>query len=93
MFKHEGYQAGQTIKAFDFEPMADRGDCFIEGKIVQVFTEGNQRNPFAHYVVQVTRDVFEGTEQQDEHTRIGKTYAIPMELSFMEYDGRISEVK
>jgi hypothetical protein len=95
MFKHEGFQVGQTIKAFDFPPLPDRGDCFVEAKIIQVHADdnGTPTTRFAHYVVQVTRDVFEGIDQQDEHTRIGRTYAIPMQMEFMEFDGRITEVK
>jgi len=43
LLKYEGkFEIGQTIKAFDFEPMAGRPDRFVQGEITGIH-EGNYK--------------------------------------------------
>lgn len=89
MFKHEGFKVGQIIKAYDFEPMPDRGDCYIEGRIKEVHSDPTSYSEYAHYVVEVTKRVFDGAEVS---RRVGEEALVPMETLF-DYDGRVTEVK
>ena len=78
-----------VIRGYDFKPMAGRGDCYVEGKVI---TKGyNPEIGYSAYCIKVTKDVF-GDEVQAEGTkgsRVGELVYIPFEVDFMEYDARI----
>lgn len=91
-YKYEGFQVGQKIRAYDFEPLAGRAHCYVEGGIVAVRRDGVPGAPYAHYVITVTKDVYAGVEETYEsHSRLGKMVLVPME-STMDYEGRVTEV-
>ena len=80
-------KVGQTIRAYDFKPMAGRDDCFVEGVVEKVDNRG-----YDCYVIRVTKDHFDNassTTVASENNRVGQEVFVPFEVSFMEYDGRI----
>ena len=83
-FKHQGYQVGEFIRAYDFKPMSDREDLFVEGEIVRSDL-GTREVPFAHYVIRVTKDTAYPEEPREE-------VYVPMEVSFLEYDNRVEKI-
>jgi hypothetical protein len=78
--KHNNFKVGQTIKAFDFKPMADRADSFVQGKIISIPTDRG----YACYEVKAAAG-------SNDFYEIDESVFVPMEVSFMEYDGRIIE--
>jgi hypothetical protein len=68
---------GDSIRAFDFMPMPGRDDCYIEGTIVDI----NHDAGFKAFVIECTNDTFQ--------SRVGQTIFVPMQVSFMEYEGRV----
>ena len=83
-------KTGQTIRAYDFKPMAGREDCFIEGKVIEITSVTG----YKAFKILVSKDVFDGkefTETGYKHlgNRVGEQVFVPMEASFMEYDARI----
>jgi hypothetical protein len=75
---------GQTIRAYDFKPMVGRGDCFVEGVIVEA---RNTEHGYDAFKIQVTKEVFSGETVKDHF--VGQFVYVPHEVSFMEYDARI----
>jgi len=82
--KFEGLEVGTKVRAFDFKPMSDRPDSFVDGFITEVHRDVLAGGPgYAAYLIAVTDDsVFE----KNARTEIWA----PMETSFMEYDERIT---
>jgi len=79
-------KVGDIIRAYDFKPMVGREDCFVEGEVLEVTTKPG----YKAFLVKATRSVFGGQDEfDDEHSRVGKTVFVPLEVSFMEYDARI----
>lgn len=68
---------GQTIRSYDFKPMLDRDDVFVEGPVVDI----NDNGGYKAFVIHCTKDTL--------NKRVGEFIYVPMEVSFMEYDGRI----
>ena len=79
--KYNNFKVGQTIKAFDFIPMANRPDSFVQGKIISIPTDRG----FACYEVKAAVG-------SNNFYKIDESVFVPMQVSFMEYDGRIVEV-
>jgi hypothetical protein len=79
-------KVGQTIRAYDFKPMAGREDCFVEGTVIDI----NREQGYMAYKIECTKDVFGGSDQKKgKGSRVGLTVYVPQEVSFMEYDARI----
>jgi len=78
---------GDTIRAYDFKPMAGREDAYVEG-IVEV---ANCREPgYNCFKITVTKDFFgENMPKGKKGSRVGKIVFVPHEVSFMEYDSRV----
>jgi hypothetical protein len=87
MLKNSGVASvGDVIRAYDFKPMVGRSDCFVEGKVVAVTSETG----YAAFKIECMSDFFDGKFRKGvRNSRVGKTVFVPMEVSFMEYDGRI----
>lgn len=86
-YKYSGFTVGQTIRAYDFEPLEGRPDCYVEGTVLEV----NDTSPYgtagyAHYVIDCAID-----SVWWHGVRIGQKILVPME-SMMDWDGRITEV-
>lgn len=80
------FELNQVIRSYDFR---GRRDCFIEGKIVGIYKrEDDAPVPYYAYELEVTRQVFDG-EEQDEATNNVFT---PMHSS-LEYVGRLELVE
>tara|TARA_R110001606_G_scaffold369578_1_gene525696 strand:- start:1 stop:264 length:264 start_codon:yes stop_codon:yes gene_type:complete len=77
-----------SIRAYDFKPMADRPDCYIEGIVVET---GMIKHPtfgddmFEGYTILIT-----GSSRAND-PRIGDQGYVPFEMDFMDFDGRITE--
>lgn len=79
-------KVGQTIRGYDFKPMAGRNDCYVEGVVEGITNEMGYRA----FKVTCTKDVFDGKENpKGKGSRVGKIVFVPMEVSFMEFDARI----
>jgi len=74
-------KVGQTIRAYDFKPMAGREDCFVEGIVKRVDNVG-----YEAFVIEVTKDSWSDAEDAG---RVGQEVLVPFQVSFMEYDGRV----
>ena len=75
------FPVGTMVRSYDFEPMADRGDCFVEGTVTD--------NDGHLLTIMVNRDVFGGRESQG---RVGETVRTAIEFFITEWDGRIVKI-
>lgn len=74
-----------TIKAFDFEPMEGRKDCFLVGKVI-----AKGQHPEANYkcyTVEVT------AQSEDNIYEIGQTVYVPFQAGFKDFDDRVQKIK
>jgi hypothetical protein len=77
---------GDIIRAYDFKPMYGRPDCFVEGTVEAITNETG----YKAYKITCINDFFDGKFRKGvRSSRVGKIVFVPMEVSFMEYDGRI----
>ena len=83
---------GDVIRAYDFAPMAGRGDAYVEG-IVE--NDRSTEPGYLAYKITVTADKFiadvETIKTQDN--RIGEIVFVPHEVSFMEFDFRVLKLR
>jgi hypothetical protein len=79
-------QVGDIIRSYDFKPMADRGDSYIEG---QVIAKGMTPNGFEGYTVQLTNRVAGGEKVE----YFDDPMYTPFEVMFMEYEQRIMKME
>jgi len=78
--------AGDVIRGYDFKPMVGREDCFVEGIVERVTNETG----YNAYKITVTKDFFgEDVPKGAKGSRVGKIVYVPVEVSFMEYAGRV----
>ncbi len=82
----EKFEVGQIIKAFDFEPSPDRSESFIIGEIIDA---DNDEQGFMAYKVRQIVHIMGGKHYPDE---VDTEAWIPMEVSFMDFDERITKV-
>ena len=72
---------GEMVRSYDFQPMPDRGECYIEG-IVFAKDDGL-------FSIAVQNRVFDGNVEPVE---VGEIVRTPFELMMMEYEGRIQKI-
>ena len=72
---------GDTIKAYDFKPMSDRGDCYIEGIVIE--------KTASSFKVAVQSRVFDGDKVEVE---VGEWVETPFRLIFGEWEERVEGV-
>lgn len=88
MLKYEGkFKGGDTIRAYDFEPMKGRLDSYIEGVVTgtkAIPEMGGARV----YTIAITKDMPTTTHRD----RTGDEGYVPMEVAFGEYEGRVVKV-
>jgi len=79
---------GDTIRAYDFMPMAGRGDAYVEGIVEDPY---NIENGYRAYKITVTADKFSGDVEtkKNKNNRIGKIVYVPHEVSLFEFDFRV----
>lgn len=68
---------GDSIRALDFMPMPGADTHFVEGPIVDI----NESGGYKAFVIRCTKDTM--------NRRIGEHVYVPMQVSFMEYEGRV----
>jgi len=71
-----------VIRSYDFKPMVGREDCFVEGEVLALTNEQG----YDAYKIRVTKDSWSDSEDKG---RVGKIVFVPVEVSFMEYAGRV----
>jgi hypothetical protein len=81
-------EVGDLIKAFDFEPMEGRPDCYVVGIVKEI---GWIRNEYIGYTIDCVYDTMDKVTGV-ECSRVGRTVYVPVQMSFMEYDGRVTKV-
>jgi hypothetical protein len=86
MLKYEGFKVGQTIRSQDFEGHGSR--CYIEGPIVEVHPTARNARRYAHYVIRITADCWDG-RRVDQGGRVGDIGYVAME-STLEWEGRVT---
>jgi len=83
---------GDTIRAYDFMPMAGRGDAYVEGVV-----ENDRCTDLGYlaYKITVTADKFTGDVETEANrdNRIGQIIYVPHEISFMEFDFRVLNLR
>jgi hypothetical protein len=79
---------GDVIRAYDFAPMAGRGDAYVEG-IVE--NDRCSEPGYLAYKITVTADKFIADVEtiKTPDNRIGQIVFVPHEVSFMEFDFRV----
>ena len=83
--KYEGkFKVGDVVRAYDFKPMKDRKNVYVQGKIVKA---GTMVQGAKVYEVKIEND-----SGKTSGRRIGDIAYVPMQVSMFEYDGRIVKV-
>ena len=72
---------GDIVRSYDFKPMADRGDSYIEGIVIE-------KTNFT-YSIAVQKRVFAGEVAPVE---VGEYVVTHFKQTFMEYEGRITKL-
>jgi len=75
----------QRVRAFDFQPMKGREDCYIEGRVTGISID----NGVKAFVVRCSKDSWDELDGGGKFSRVGHAVLVPMEVAFMEYDNRI----
>lgn len=74
---------GDTIRAYEFQPMPGRNDCYHEGVVIEAAANDHG---FVAYKIRCTRHVFDGKECPET---VGDTILVPHRVSLMEYEHRV----
>ena len=72
---------GDVVRSYDFKPIEDRGDCYIEGIVIE-------KSDYT-YKIAVQNRVFDG---KTEAPAVGEYVITHFEQHFMEWEGRISRL-
>ena len=72
---------GDIVRSYDFKPMADRGDCYIEGIVIEKGAD--------HYKIAVQNRVWDG---EVEPVEVGEYVVTHFQQLFMEFEGRITKL-
>lgn len=79
-------EVGDTIRSYDFHGVTN---CYIEGIVMAKGLVFPQNPSVMVYEIVATKVIRSGINKEE---RVGTTYYVPMEVSFMEYDGRVVKV-
>jgi hypothetical protein len=77
------FKIGQQIRAYEFQPMAGRNDCYHEGIVLDTC---NREHGYDAYLIAVTRHIFDG---ESISFRAGCQIVVPHLLARREYNHRI----
>jgi hypothetical protein len=75
-------QVGDRIRSYDFHGNLH---CYIEGVVQRVTDEHGYKS----FAIVVDKDVWPEWRGKGKPSRVGVEFFVPMEVSFMEWDGRI----
>lgn len=83
MLKFENVaEIGDIVRAYDFKPMPDRKDRYIEGKVIaRDINEGG----ILFYEIEVETDSCYPDNPRD-------TVLVPYQVAFLEFDNRVQKV-
>ena|ERR1039457_2333412 len=84
-------KVGDTIRAYDFEPMEGRTDYFVEGVVLEVHNRVSNTFRWGgsyEYTIACSRD----SGAQGKWSRVGDKVFVPMETTF-DWDGRITKIE
>ena len=98
MLKFENVaEVGQTIKAFDFQPIPDRPDSYLIGEVVKkgaIYSKMPHHDREVYlcdgYTVLVTESV-SGSKMYDSE-RVGAEMYVPFEMAMTDFDNRVEVV-
>lgn len=79
MHKHIAL-VGDIVRSYDFQPMPDRGECYVEGVVIS-------KTGYS-YTIAVQKRVFAG---EVETVAVGEIVETPFKTFFGEWEGRISK--
>lgn len=78
------FKVGNIVKSYDFEPLEGRGDCYMIGIVTEV-------NDFT-LKFEPIREVFDGEDVTDVQGRRIVETALPGQMYFGEWEGRIKVI-
>ena len=78
------FQIGDKIRSYDFKPMPDHGDCYMDGVVTQVSS--------GLITFTCTRQVFDGLDVSGDSDVIG-TDVQTATKSILDWDGRLAVIK
>ena len=81
MHKNEA-EIGDVVRSWDFQPMEDRGNCFIEGIVID--------KDDGMFEIVVQKRVFDGDVVE---VQPGETVKTAFKTLFMEWAGRITKME
>jgi hypothetical protein len=81
---------GDCIKAFDFEPIKGRPDCYVVGIVREI---GWIRNEYIGYTIDCVYDSMPEAAGVNSAvcTRVGRTVYVPVQ-TLLDYDGRVTRI-
>ena len=84
------FKIGDKIRSYDFKPMPDHGDCYMDGVVTKVghFGKGCDLITFT-----CTRQVFDGIDVSGDSDVIGTDVQTVTKLSLLDWDGRLAVIK
>lgn len=87
----ETANVGDVIKAYDFQPMEGRPECYLIGKVI---SKGRcyQEIEGSRYYLCDGYDVEIIDSDLDSLERVGTKAIVPFEVDFLEWDGRVAVV-
>lgn len=80
------FNTGDVVRAYEFQPMAGRNDCYHEGKVVET---NNREHGYSAYLIEVTRHVFDG---EAVPFTPGWRVVVPHAVYFRDYAHRVLPV-
>lgn len=89
---------GDKIRAYDFEPMSDRPDSYLVGKVLEkgpIYAKHHYTDPRKVYVCDgytiFVEDSVTGSLDHDIE-RVGRIMYVPFEMAGRDFDNRIEVV-
>ena len=88
---------GDVIKAFDFEPMPDRPDSYLIGRVIEKgpiyvpLEEGGTPRYICDGYTVFVKESQTGSFEHDV-SRVGVHAYVPFEMGFSDYDGRVEVI-
>jgi hypothetical protein len=78
-------RVGDHIRAYDFQPLPGRGECYIEGTVMEITDEPG----FDAFRVMCEVDVFAG---KSCNSRVGREIFVPHQIGFTEFENRVEKL-
>ena len=83
-------EIGDTIKAYDFEPMSDRPDRYVVGKVIG---KGTRPVCAPYWAFSIIVDNDSGDMTPGPDNRVGCEVFVPFETAFAEFEGRVAKIE